>query len=168
MSVVIRLRRAGSRKRPFYHIVVADSRMRRDGRFIEMLGYYNPMLKPEAIEFSEDRVTEWIQKGAKPSETVDRLIKRKAKGEAPMSQKERKRAAAAAAKKKTAAEPEPAAAATEEAPAAKKKTATEAEPAAAATATATAEETPAEAEEVKTPSEEGETSSEEATPSGAQ
>jgi small subunit ribosomal protein S16 len=152
MSVVIRLRRAGSRKRPFYHIVVADSRMRRDGRFIEMVGYYNPMLKPEAIEFSEERVTEWIQKGAKPSETVDRLIKRKAKGESPMSQKERKRSAEAA-KKKTTAEAEPAAAATEEAP---------------ATATAVAEETPAEAEEAKTPSEEGETSSEEATPSGAQ
>jgi small subunit ribosomal protein S16 len=104
MSVVIRLRRAGSRKRPFYHMVVADSRMRRDGRFIEMVGYYNPMIKPEAIEFSEERVNEWIQKGAKPSETVDRLIKRKAKGGAPLSQKERKRGAAA--EKKSAAEAE--------------------------------------------------------------
>ncbi len=92
MAVVIRLRRAGSRKRPFYHMVVADSRMRRDGRFIEMLGYYNPMSRPEVIEFSEEKVTEWIKKGAQPSETVDRLIKRKLKGAPAMSQKERKRA----------------------------------------------------------------------------
>ena len=94
MAVVIRLRRAGSRKRPFYHMVVADSRMRRDGRFIETVGFYNPMSHPEVIEFSEERVLDWIQKGAKPSETVDRLIKRKKHGPVPMSQKDRKRAAA--------------------------------------------------------------------------
>lgn len=94
MAVVIRLRRAGSRKRPFYHMVVADSRMRRDGRFIETIGYYNPMSHPEVIEFAEERVLDWIQKGARPSETVDRLIKRKKRGPAPMSQKDKKRAAA--------------------------------------------------------------------------
>jgi small subunit ribosomal protein S16 len=93
MAVVIRLRRAGSRKRPFYHMVVADSRMRRDGRFIETVGYYNPMSRPEVIEVAEDRVLEWIQKGAQPSETVDRLIKRKKRGPVLESQKDRKRAA---------------------------------------------------------------------------
>ena len=107
MSVVIRLRRAGSRKRPFYHMVVADSRMRRDGRFIEAVGYYNPMSRPETIEFSEEKIRGWIQKGAKPSETIDRLIKRKQKGAAPGSHKDKKRGAKATAKAKagTAAEP---------------------------------------------------------------
>jgi small subunit ribosomal protein S16 len=103
MAVVIRLRRAGSRKRPFYHMVVADSRMRRDGRFIEAVGYYNPMSRPELIEFSEERIGEWIRKGAKPSDTVDQLMKRKKKGGAPTSQKERKRSAQAAGKKASAA-----------------------------------------------------------------
>jgi small subunit ribosomal protein S16 len=74
-------------------MVVADSRMRRDGRFIETVGYYNPMSHPEVIEFVEERVLDWINKGAKPSETVDRLIKRKQRGPAAMSQKDRKRAA---------------------------------------------------------------------------
>ncbi len=98
MGVVIRLRRAGSRKRPFYHMVVADSRMRRDGRFIEAVGYYNPLSRPEVIEFSEERISDWIQKGAKPSETVHQLIRRKKKGGAPMSQKDRKRSLKATAK----------------------------------------------------------------------
>jgi len=106
MAVVIRLRRAGSRKRPFYHMVVADSRMRRDGRFIEAIGYYNPMSRPEVIEVSEERMTHWIQQGAKPSETVDRLVKRKQKGGgAQASQKDRKRGAKAAAAKAAVASP---------------------------------------------------------------
>jgi small subunit ribosomal protein S16 len=97
MSVVIRLRRAGSRKRPFYHMVVADSRMRRDGRFIETVGFYNPMSRPEVIEFEAERIADWVSKGAKPSETVDRLMKRKAKGVvSQLSQKDRKRNAKAA------------------------------------------------------------------------
>jgi small subunit ribosomal protein S16 len=91
MSVVIRLRRAGSRKRPFYHMVVADSRMRRDGRFIETVGFYNPMSRPEVIEFQAERIADWVKKGAQPSETVDRLIKRKIKGGTNTSQKDRKR-----------------------------------------------------------------------------
>jgi small subunit ribosomal protein S16 len=114
MAVVIRLRRAGSRKRPFYHMVVADSRMRRDGRFIEAVGHYDPMSRPETIEFSEEKIQSWIQKGAKPSETIDRLIKRKKKGAAPVSQKDRKRAKATAKAKAVtaseASEPAPAAA----------------------------------------------------------
>lgn len=96
MAVVIRLRRAGSRKRPFYHMVVADSRMRRDGRFIETVGYYNPMSRPEVIEFSADKIADWVKKGAKPSETVDRLLKRKDRGGIHTSQKDRKRNAKAA------------------------------------------------------------------------
>jgi small subunit ribosomal protein S16 len=91
MSVVIRLRRAGSRKRPFYHMVVADSRMRRDGRFIETVGFYNPMSRPEVIEFEAERIADWVKKGAQPSETVDRLMKRKIKGGTNISQKDRKR-----------------------------------------------------------------------------
>jgi len=106
MSVVIRLRRAGSRKRPFYHMVVADSRMRRDGRFIETVGYYNPMSRPEVIEFSADKIADWVKKGARPSETVDRLIKRKGRGGVQASQKDRKRIA----KGEKAASPAPAAA----------------------------------------------------------
>jgi len=94
MSVVIRLRRAGSRKRPFYHMVVADSRMRRDGRFIETVGFYNPMSRPEVIEFEAERIADWVKKGAQPSETVDRLMKRKVKGGTNVSQKDRKRSKA--------------------------------------------------------------------------
>jgi small subunit ribosomal protein S16 len=89
-------------------MVVADSRMRRDGRFIETVGYYNPMSRPEVIEISEERMAHWIQKGAQPSETVDRLTKRKQKGVVQASQKDRKRGAKAAAKRDIAARtPEP-------------------------------------------------------------
>ena len=75
--VVIRLARGGSKKRPFYNIVVTDSRNPRDGRFIERLGYYNPMASGQAVKFhmAEDRLTHWIGVGAKMSETVARLVK---------------------------------------------------------------------------------------------
>jgi small subunit ribosomal protein S16 len=165
MSVVIRLRRAGSRKRPFYHMVVADSRMRRDGRFIEMLGYYNPMNKPETVEFSEERVNEWIQKGAKPSETVDRLIKRKLTGAESISQKERKRSRAAA--KKKGAE-ESTATATETVAVAPAEAAAATATAEAAPAESAGEETPAAATEPESSSEEGGTSSDETAPSAAE
>lgn len=165
MSVVIRLRRAGSKKRPFYHMVVADSRMRRDGRFIEMLGYYNPMMKPETVEFSEDRVNEWIQKGARPSETVDRLIKRKLTGGESTSQKDRKRSRAAAKKKAE----EPAAAPVEAAAAAAPvETAAATDTAEAAPAESAGDETPAATAEPGNSSEESGTSSEETTPSAAE
>ncbi|MBQ0960728.1 30S ribosomal protein S16 [Ideonella sp. 4Y11] len=74
--VVIRLARGGSKKRPFYNIVVADSRERRDGRFIEKLGFYNPVASEgeEALRVAQDRVTYWIGVGAQPSDTVSRLI----------------------------------------------------------------------------------------------
>jgi small subunit ribosomal protein S16 len=74
--VVIRLARGGSKKRPFYNIVVADSRERRDGRFIERLGFYNPMAKEgvEGLRVAQDRVTHWVGVGAQVSDTVKRLV----------------------------------------------------------------------------------------------
>ena len=77
MSVVLRMSRAGTKKRPFYHIVVADSRFPRDGRFIERLGYYNPLLpkdKPERLKLDLDKVKAWMVKGAQPSDRVMRFL----------------------------------------------------------------------------------------------
>lgn len=75
--VVIRLARAGGHKRPFYHLVVTDRRNARDGRFIERLGYYNP-IAPQSenyIEINLERVKYWVSQGAQPSMTVSRLVK---------------------------------------------------------------------------------------------
>ena len=77
MSVVIRMARAGTKKRPGYHIVGADSRFPRDGRFIERLGYYNPLLpkdKEERLKLDMDKVKAWIGKGAQPSDRVMRFL----------------------------------------------------------------------------------------------
>ena len=78
--VVIRLARGGAKKRPFYNIVVADARERRDGRFIERLGFYNPTAKDneESIRIAQDRLAYWKSVGAQPSPTVTRLIKQAA------------------------------------------------------------------------------------------
>ena len=76
MAVRIRLRRMGAKKRPFYRVVVADSRMPRDGRFIEKVGYYNPMKEPPDIKLDESKILKWIKSGAKPSHTVYCLMKR--------------------------------------------------------------------------------------------
>ena len=75
--VVIRLSRGGAKARPFYNIVAADKRNRRDGRFIERIGFYNPLAKggEEPLRILQDRLTHWIGVGAQPSETVARLIK---------------------------------------------------------------------------------------------
>jgi small subunit ribosomal protein S16 len=73
----IRLARVGSKKNPIYRVVVADSRSPRDGRFIEVVGRYNPQTEPSTIEFDEEKVRGWIDKGAQPSETVRRLLKTK-------------------------------------------------------------------------------------------
>ena len=70
MSVKIRMRRMGSKRKPFYRIVVADSRMPRDGRFIEEVGYYNPLTNPDEVKLEEDKIFEWLEKGAQPSDTV--------------------------------------------------------------------------------------------------
>src|SRR6201747_1413813 len=77
MPVVIRMARAGTKKRPFYHIVAADSRAPRDGRFIERLGYYNPLLpkdKEERLKLDMDKVKSWMAKGAQPSDRVMRFL----------------------------------------------------------------------------------------------
>ncbi len=74
--VKIRLRRMGAKKAPFYRIVVADSRYPRDGRFIEELGYYNPMTEPADVKVDGDRVKEWIANGAQPTDTVKAVLKR--------------------------------------------------------------------------------------------
>ena len=78
--VVIRLARGGAKKRPFYNIVVADSRSRRDGRFIERVGFYNPIAtaKEEALRLSVDRIVFWQERGAQLSDTVAGLVKRTA------------------------------------------------------------------------------------------
>lgn len=73
----IRLRRTGSSKRPFYRVVVAESQAWRDGRFVEVLGHYDPRSNPAAVKIDAERAQYWIGKGAKPSETVRSLLGRK-------------------------------------------------------------------------------------------
>ena len=75
--VVIRLARGGAKKRPFYSLVVADSRTRRDGRFIERVGFYNPVAndKQERVRLQEDRLNHWVAQGAQLSEAVAKLVK---------------------------------------------------------------------------------------------
>ncbi|PYM44405.1 MAG: 30S ribosomal protein S16 [Candidatus Rokuibacteriota bacterium] len=74
MSVSIRLRRTGTNKRPTYRVVVADTRAPRDGRFLEILGHYNPLTKPPTVKIDRAKVQAWIAKGAQPSNTVRRLL----------------------------------------------------------------------------------------------
>ncbi len=74
--VKIRLRRLGAKKAPFYRIVVADSRYPRDGRFIEELGTYNPLMDPPAVNVDSERAKDWIRKGAQPTDTVRSLLKK--------------------------------------------------------------------------------------------
>ena len=76
MAVRMRLARVGSKKNPIYRVVIADSRSPRDGRFIEIVGRYNPQHDPSLIEFDEDKVKDWLSKGAQPSETVTRLLQK--------------------------------------------------------------------------------------------
>ena len=77
MAVKIRLTRMGSKKKPFYRINVADSRAPRDGRFIETVGTYNPLVEENQVTLKEDRVLEWLSKGAQPSDTIRALFTRK-------------------------------------------------------------------------------------------
>ncbi|EOS8037633.1 30S ribosomal protein S16 [Enterococcus hirae] len=76
MAVKIRLKRMGSKKSPFYRIVVADSRSPRDGRFIETIGTYNPLKDPAEVVLKEDLVLNWLSKGAQPSDTVRNILSR--------------------------------------------------------------------------------------------
>ena len=123
MPVVIRMARAGTKKRPFYHVVVADSRAPRDGRFIERLGYFNPLLSKdnkERLKVDFEKLKAWLAKGAQPSDRVMRFLdaegirKREPRKnpEKAVPRKERKAAAEAAAKEAAAAPaaPKPAAA----------------------------------------------------------
>ena len=89
--VKIRLRRMGAKKQPTYRFVVADSRSPRDGKFIEILGHYNPRTEPKTLEVNEAKAKEWLQKGAQPSETVRRLFAEKGIMErGPISETKRK------------------------------------------------------------------------------
>ena len=74
--LVIRLRRAGSTRRPFFRVVVTESKSPRDGRFVEVIGHYNPRTKPETLELDRDRLAHWIHAGARPSDTVRTLVDR--------------------------------------------------------------------------------------------
>lgn len=76
MSVKMRLTRVGAKKRPFYRVVVADTESPRDGRFIEVLGTYDPKVDPPAVNLKADRVALWLSRGARPSDTVKSLLKR--------------------------------------------------------------------------------------------
>ena len=76
MAVKIRLRRMGAKKAPFYRVVVADSRYPRDGRFIEEIGYYNPMTNPAEVKINAEKAEAWLKNGAQPTETVKTLLKK--------------------------------------------------------------------------------------------
>lgn len=75
MAVKIRLQRRGKKQKPFYHIVIADARSPRDGRFIEKIGTYNPLTQPATIELDSDKAFEWLQKGAQPTDTVRAMLR---------------------------------------------------------------------------------------------
>ncbi|MEL7596702.1 MAG: 30S ribosomal protein S16 [Clostridiaceae bacterium] len=74
MAVKIRLRRMGAKKAPFYRVVVADSRSPRDGRFIDEIGYYNPVSEPKTIKIDEEKASQWIKNGAQPTDVVKKLF----------------------------------------------------------------------------------------------
>lgn len=76
MAVRIRLKRMGAKKKPFYRIVVADSRFPRDGRFIEEIGYYNPTTKPSTFDVDREKAKEWLSRGASPSGTVKLIFEK--------------------------------------------------------------------------------------------
>lgn len=76
MAVKIRLRRMGAKKAPFYRVVVADSRSPRDGKFIEEIGYYNPITEPAEIKIDAEKAKKWLGTGAQPSDTVRSLLKK--------------------------------------------------------------------------------------------
>jgi small subunit ribosomal protein S16 len=77
MAVKLRLTRVGSKKNPIYRVVAADSRAPRDGRFIEIVGHYNPQPDPSLIELDEAKIKDWLSKGAQPTDSVKRLLKAK-------------------------------------------------------------------------------------------
>ena len=76
MAVKVRLKRLGAKKAPFYRVIVADERSPRDGKFIDQLGYYNPLTDPAEIKIDAEKATAWIAKGAQPTDTVRALLKK--------------------------------------------------------------------------------------------
>lgn len=76
MAIKMRLARAGAKKKPFYQIIIADVRSRRDGRFIENVGTYDPNQEPAAVKFEEGKTLEWLGKGAQPTDTVKQILKK--------------------------------------------------------------------------------------------
>ncbi len=76
MATKIRLARAGAKKRPFYQVVVADERSRRDGRFIENMGTYDPTKNPAVVKLNADKIQAWLEKGAQPTDTVRQILKK--------------------------------------------------------------------------------------------
>ncbi len=105
MAVKIRLARHGAKKRPYYRVVVADGRMPRDGRYIELVGRYNPLTNPKVIDINLEKVDEWIAKGAQPTNAVSHLIDVARNGQ-PAVEKKAKMSKKAAAKAAAAAEAE--------------------------------------------------------------
>lgn len=101
MAVKIRLARHGAKKRPYYRVVVADSRMPRDGRYIEVVGRYNPIANPKVIDIDIEKVDEWLAKGAQPTNSAARLIEIVRTGE-PAPEKKTKLSKKQAAKAKSA------------------------------------------------------------------
>ncbi len=87
MSVRLRLSRAGTKKSPFYHLVVADQRKPRDGAFIEQVGTYDPRVSPPIVKLVDDRIAHWIKLGAQPSEAVSDLIRVAKRGSSPAAAK---------------------------------------------------------------------------------
>lgn len=75
MAVKLRLRRVGAKKKPIYHLVAADARMPRDGRFIEEIGYYDPRREPSEIKIDKEKAIKWLARGAQPTETAEKLLK---------------------------------------------------------------------------------------------
>lgn len=76
MAVKIRMTRMGAKKKPFYRLVVADSRSPRDGKFIDIIGYYNPISEPVQIKIDEEKASQWLKTGAQPTDTVKALLKK--------------------------------------------------------------------------------------------
>jgi small subunit ribosomal protein S16 len=76
MATKIRLQRHGAKKRPFYQVVIADERSRRDGRFIENVGYYDPTKNPAILKLNVEKVIDWLGKGAQPTDTVNQILKK--------------------------------------------------------------------------------------------
>lgn len=76
MATKIRLQRHGAKKRPFYQVVIADERSRRDGRFIENVGYYDPTKSPALLKLNVEKVVAWLDKGAQPTDTVNQILKK--------------------------------------------------------------------------------------------